>query len=193
MREAAVPGYRLSKARFSTKVLTTMGMLGLLLGIFGAVATTLLRTGITPNSVALYYGGSESVPEDEIGSIVAPEKGRSVTELSEITHMHLMGGSMMLFLLCHLLSVCDVGDRTRTSLYLASFASFIGTFALPWAIIFLSRAFSYLYLPVVATLIVSLIALCSIPIYEMWFRRASVTMEVIRKRAPEREDVRIRH
>lgn len=176
MKEAAIPGYRLSKARFSTRVLTTLGMLGLLLGLLGAVLMTVARTGLTTTEVRQYYRGSaedapSNVAADPLADEITHTEPRPFNELAEVTHLHLMGGSLLLFLLCHLLSVCDVRDSTRTFLYLLSFGSFLITFSLPWAIVYGSGSFAHLFIPSVATLTFSLFLLCVIPLREMWFAR----------------------
>lgn len=168
MREAAVPNYRLSKARRSTKVLTSCGLVGIFLGLLSAVATTFLKTGISPAAIADYYAGAVSAG-DGVDALMS-SSGRPLAELAEVTHFHLMGGSLLLFLLCHLLSLCELSDTTRTSLYLTSFVSFLLTFGLPWGIVFLSRSVAYLYLPSVSVLLASLLICTFIPLYEMWRR-----------------------
>lgn len=170
MREAAVPGYRLSKAKYSTRVLITLGMCGLLLGLLGSAATTLTKTGISPERVAAYYLG-EAPPTGELDVMLAASGPRPFVELAEITHLHILGGSMMLFMLCHLLSVCDVRDRTRTGMYLVTFLSFLTMFSLPWAIIYVSRYFALLYGPASVVFLLSLVTLCLIPIKEMWYKK----------------------
>jgi hypothetical protein len=166
MRDAAVPGYRLSKAKKSTKVLITMGMLGLLLGLVSSVLLTVSRTGLSPKSVEAYYLG-ESILEDGLGT----QSARPFSELIEVTHLHVLGGSMLLFLLCHLLSVSEVKDSVRSALYITSFSSFLLTFALPWLIIYVHPRFSFLFGASVVILSASLIILSVIPLREMWGSR----------------------
>ncbi len=165
MREAAVPGYRLSKARRSTRVLITLGMVGMLLGLLSAVAMAVSKTGISPTSVQQYYLGIEDITADP--SIV-PNSPRPFAEMAEVTHLHLMGGSLLLFLLCHLLALCDVEEKTRTTLYVVSFVSFLSTFLLPWLIIYVAPVFAYGYGPSVVVLLTTMIALTVIPLREMW-------------------------
>ena len=122
--------------------------------------------------MSTYYLGSKSDPATgsaELDEVLAPSQPRSLVELAEITHVHILGGSLMLFLLCHLLSVCKISDGTRTGLYLSSFAGFFLTFACPWLIILVSSGFAYLYGPSVVLFCLCLTALCVIPIREMWF------------------------
>lgn len=169
MREASIPGYRLGNARRSTRVLITCALFGVFIGLLSAVAITLLKTGVDPRTVAEYYAGTEVDPTS-IDALTA-SSGRPLAELAEITHLHLMGGSLLLFLLCHLLTLCSVSERTRTVLYLAAFGSFMLTFALPWGIVYLSRSCAYLFGPSVVLLIVSLLVCSAIPVMEMWGRR----------------------
>ncbi len=179
MKEAAIPGYRLSKARFSTRILTTLGMLGLLLGLLGAVLMTVARTGLTATEVRQYYRGSaESTSTDPLADELTHTEPRPFNELAEVTHLHLMGGSLLLFLLCHLLSVCDIADSIRTWLYLISFGSFLTTFTLPWLIVYGSGSFAQLFLPAIGTLTISLFLLCVIPLREMWFVKRNSRAEL---------------
>lgn len=171
MREAAVPGYRLSRARRSTKILVSLGMLGLFLGLVSSLFVASARTGLTPNSVRTYYVGEQSPGDDSLDGALLASAGRPFAELVEVTHLHILGGSMLLFLLCHLLSVCDVRDELRSFLYICSFSSFLLTFALPWLIIYLHVGFAYLYAPAIIVLLISLVALTAIPLWEMWARR----------------------
>jgi hypothetical protein len=175
MREAAVPGYRLSKAKFSTRLLTSFAMIGLLLGLSTAALMTLVKTGLDTASVQRYYlgaavgeAGADAAGDTEALFASGP---RPLAELAEVTHLHLMGGSLLLFLLCHLLSVCDVSDRIRSVIYTVSFTSFLATFGLPWVIVYLSPKAAILFGPAAISFLVTLVALCIIPLREMWGRR----------------------
>ncbi len=168
MREAAVPGYRLSRAKQSTRILITLGMFGLFLGLIFSIALTLSRTGIFPSDISVYYRGTETA-EGSLDKMLQRSVPRPFAEIAEHTHNHIMGGSILLFLLCHLLALCDVKDSTRSTLYIVSFSSFLLTFGSPWLIIYLSPAFAYLYSISVSVLTLSLLLLCLIPIREMWF------------------------
>jgi len=167
MREAAVPGYRLSKSRRSTKVLVTLALIGLFLGLFCAATITVVKTGLSPSAVSTYYLGKDpSVVTDDL----FPASPRPIAELAEITHLHLVGGSIMLFLLCHLLALSEISENFRITVYIGSFASFILTFLTPWLVIYVSAGASVLFAPAVVSLFIMLVLATSIPIYEMWFR-----------------------
>lgn len=174
MQTAAVPGYRLRKARLSTRILTSLGLLGLFFGLLGAVALTVSRTGITPQAVRSYYLGedeTEAKSLEGLSGAMRAGSARPFAELAEVTHLHLMGGSLLLFLLCHLLSVCNVRDSLRTALYVISFSSFLITFLLPWLIVYGSAAFAAVFGPSIIIFICSLLFLILIPLNEMWRRR----------------------
>ena len=175
MKTAAIPGYRLARAKQSTLILTTLGLLGLFLGLLSASLLTISKTGLTPTSVRNYYLGSDVVqdgstaePSSEMNEILVGSSPRPLAELAEVTHLHLVGCSMLLFFLCHLLSVCDIEDSTRSVMYIVSFLSFILTFALPWLIIYVAPQFSFLFGASVVIFLLSLFALTFIPIREMW-------------------------
>ena len=173
MQQAAVPGYRLSRSRHSTKILTSLGLVGLFLGLLSAALLTLSRTGITPSEVNRYYRG-EAVAAGSLDQLMAeiPVR-RSFAELADVTHLHLTGGSILLFLLCHLLALCDISERLRITLYLVGFLSFITTFASPWLIVYLSPKFAWLFGPAIVTFICSLFCLMVLPLKEMWCSSAS--------------------
>lgn len=171
MREAAVPGYRLSKARRSTRVLITLAMLGLLLGLLSSVFLTISRTGLGPSAVRAYFLGTDASLASGMEKMLAASSPRPFGELLEVTHLHIMGGSMLLFLLCHLLSLCDIEDQTRSALYTTSFVSFLSTFGLPWLIIYAHPGFAYLFGASVIILLISLLVLVAIPVREMWIRQ----------------------
>ncbi len=169
MRETSAPGYKLSKARASTKVLITLGMLGLFLGLLSSMGLTLTRTGLHPKSVRAYYlGESEHVETSDSSVPIVASEPRPLAELIEVTHLHLMGGSLMLFLLCHLLSVCELAESTRMSLYVVSFISFLTTFSAPWLIIYVSGALALFFTVSILIFMISLAFLCFLPIREMW-------------------------
>lgn len=168
MREAAVPGYKLSKARRSTKVLISLGMLGLLLGLSSAAALSVLRIGLSPTAVQNYYLGDPAT-NDALGGLLTPT-ARPISELAEVTHLHLVGGSMLLFFLCHLLALCEISENVRTTIYCTAFASYLLTFGTPWLVVFVNPAASYIFGPAIITFIASLIICTSIPLYEMWKR-----------------------
>lgn len=181
MQQAAVPGYRLSKAKRSTRVLTSLGLLGLLFGLTGAALLTISRTGVTPETVRAYYLGataqtslpdaagalSDSVAAD-LGEIVAVNSRRSFAELAEVTHIHVSAGSLLLFLLCHLLSLCRMPDGARTLLYVLAFAAFLITFGSPWLIVYVHPFFSWFFSIAIVSLLVLLVILAAIPLWEMW-------------------------
>lgn len=171
MREAAIPGYRLSKARFSSRVLISLAIFGLFLGLLGAALMTITRTGISAKDVRHYYLGEPLASTAQGADTIIVSEPRPFAELAEVTHLHLMGGSLLLFLLCHLLTLCDLKDSYRLFFYLVSFSTFISTFTLPWLIVYCSPAFSRAFGPSIVIFMGSLLFLCFIPLYEMWFAR----------------------
>ncbi|MBL7662536.1 hypothetical protein JNK13_07280 [bacterium] len=176
MQTAAIPGYRLAKAKQSTRILTTLGLLALTLGILSALALTLTRTGVMPTDVGTYYlGKSYLEPSNQGGldSMLEAGSRKSLQHLAEVTHLHLVGGSILLFMLCHLLSVCDLSEQTRIFWYVISFLSYLLTFIAPWLIVYASSKFAYLFGPAVLLFILSLLVLIYLPLREMWGRAKS--------------------
>lgn len=170
MQHAAIPGFRLSRAKFSTRVLTSLGLTTVSMGLLSAGALTLTRTGVTPEAVRAYYRGTEAVGLD---AMLSASTGRTFQELAEITHLHLSGGGILLFLLCHLLSLCDLPDRLRVGLYVAVFAAFIATFGLPWLIVYASGTFALFFGPAAIALILLVLVCSALPLWEMWGKRSN--------------------
>ena len=167
MREAAIPGYRLSKARTSTKILISLGIAGLLLGLLSAALMTITKTGLSTKTVQAYYLGTNGLDAGGKDAIVSSGP-RPLDELAEVTHLHLMGGSLLLFFLCHLLALCELSEAARTTLYIAGFGSFLLTFGLPWLIIYVSPEFARAFPPSILSFMILLVLLSLIPLKEMW-------------------------
>lgn len=168
MQQAAIPGYKLSKARFSTRLLTTLGLVSLFLGLSSAALLSLAKTGTSAASVRAYYLGGDG--DGGLESLLSTSSPRPFGELAEVTHLHLVGGGMLLFFLCHLLSVCELAERIRSALYIVAFTSFLASFGLPWLIIYASPVFAQAYVPSIFTLLTSLFCLTILPLREMWFK-----------------------
>ncbi len=166
MRDAAVPGYRLSKATFSSRILISLALLGITLGLFSAIALTLIKTGISPATVQVYYLGDTN--PDSLGNLDLGEVPKPLNELAEVTHIHMIGGSMLLFLLCHLLSLCSISEGLRTTLYIVAFLSFLTTFGSPWLIVYVSPTFSYLYSISIPAFALALLVCTLVSLWEMW-------------------------
>lgn len=167
MREALVPGYRLSKAATSNKILISLALSAVALGLFSAIALTITRTGLTPSSISRYYRGEEAPPT--LGDIPLGMGGRSVSELAEVTHLHLVGGSIMLFLLCHLIALCSIRAKTKIFIYSLTFGSYITTFAVPWLIVFVGAGWSIVFAVSIVAFLISLFVCIGIIFWEMWF------------------------
>lgn len=172
MREAAVPGYRLRNARPSTKVLISLAVFGLFLGLIGAAALSFTKTGLTYSSVIDYYrGAQQDGAPDSLSSMLLPSSPRPFAELAEVSHTHLTGGSLLLFLLCHLLALCELKELTRMILYTGSFAGFLLSFSLPWFIRYVHPWFAAAYAPSLLAFSATLGILCFLPLREMWLGR----------------------
>ncbi|MFN8392252.1 MAG: hypothetical protein U0136_18310 [Bdellovibrionota bacterium] len=149
-------------------MLISLGIIGLLLGLLGAAAMTITKTGLTTQSVQAYYLGTAGDGPDAELTATGP---RPFDELAEVTHLHLMGGSLLLFFLCHLLSLCDVSENTRIVLYVGAFVTFLLTFGLPWLIIYGSPGFARAFPPSIVGFMILLVVVSLIPLKEMWLGR----------------------
>lgn len=167
MQQAAVPGFKLSRSKASVKVLTTLALLAVFLGLLSAALMTLAKTGLSARDVQKYYLGS-GFAASGLDRELSADSPRSLSELAEVTHLHLIGGSMLLFFLSHLLSLCELKEGSRIFIYVFSFGSFMLTFTLPWLIVFVWPGFAWGFAPSIAGFLASLLVLIVFPLREMW-------------------------
>lgn len=115
--------------------LTLGGTLVLLAGLW--VTNGLMyfqRMGLTPDSVARYYRGSEA-------DFTEP---RTYASMLETTHIHLPMMALVALLLTHLAIFLPWRERTKVTLILSTFGCALGGEAASWLVRYVSPAWAWL-------------------------------------------------
>ncbi|MEK7486048.1 MAG: hypothetical protein AABZ60_17130 [Planctomycetota bacterium] len=130
-------------------------------GVMGVLMNT--RSHFTPTALGEYYRGNE---EKDI-------YGKTFQELLEVTHFHLFSVPVLLFIQGHLFLLTSWPRFLKVVIVLASFLGAALMIAGPWMIFYLSSDLAILMAFGRVLLFLSLILYALVPIYEMWFKRAS--------------------
>lgn len=157
---------QLSALRRPDKILITLFSVAIAVALFVGVANYYHRTHLTVDGTSEWYRGNEDQPDAK--EMHFP---KTVLELLEVTHPHLFFQSIMFFVLCHIFSLSQVGDRRKMWLYGLAFGSVFTEAGLPWLIRFGSSVFSPLLIASTTVMSISILILLIIPIQEMWFLR----------------------
>jgi len=161
-----MPGFSLSNANRSTKVLLTLFLLTVLGGLAIALMQYLDRAGFGDVPAREWILGNEG---DLQATEIKPPK--SYRELLALTHDHVFALPMLLFILLHLVALCTIGERWKIAIYLAGFLSLLGSLSGPWLIAYRGAEWSSLMRwsgTVMASVIGGSALLC---LYETWLAR----------------------
>jgi len=162
-----MPGFSLSNANASTKVLLTAFLLAVLGGLAVALLQYLDRAGggSHENAVAWVRGNEDEVRAREI---MAP---KSYRELLSIAHQHAFSLPMLLFVLLHLVALCTIGERAKIALYVFAFGALGATMAAPWFVSYLGPEWAPLLRIGGTGLALSIAASALICLFELWLAR----------------------
>ena len=163
-----VPGFSLANANASTKVLVTLFLCTVLLGLAMALLQYYERAGgFGSDAAKTYVEGNEMDLEaqKESGRLI-PEK--TFGELVAITHEHAFSVPILVFVVLHLVGLTSISERAKVSLYVLGFLSAIATFAGPWLIHSTSPAFSLMMIASGATMTAVLTWSSFLCLYELW-------------------------
>ena len=99
---------------------------------------------------------------------VARKEGLSRRELVDIVHPHLFTVPIVLFILGHLLHLTRLPDRAKLAVNAAAFLAFFVTFVSP-LLVTDRAAIGWLLFGGGCVFLLSLAALCLVPLWELWF------------------------
>lgn len=156
--------------RTPDRILITLFSLTLTVALGVGVINYHQRTELTIQGTEEWYRGNEGDAHPE--TLKFP---KTTLELLDVTHPHLFFQTIMFFLLCHIFSLTQVGDRLKTLLYVISFGSVLTEAGLPWLIRYLGPGFAPFLLVSTAILSGTILTLLVVPVKEMWWPRASMT------------------
>ena len=162
-----VPGFTLANANFSTKILVTLYLLFTAGGLWIAVLQDTDRAGTSDKDAAEWLLGNE---EDEEATEFKVEK--STRELLAITHEHALMMPMLLFVLLHMVALCNtLPDRGKTVSYIVSFVFLGGSFAGMWLVARVDPGWTWLLRWSGVGMMGSMFASCGLVLYELWIAK----------------------
>ncbi len=153
--------FSLSGASKDKKLLITLFLLCMALSYLVALVNVYEKTHFTLSGTADHYAGNE---EEMIF-----EKGFS--EMIEITHPHLLGMSMMFFLLCGIFVFSSVSVLLKDIIIITSFGSIIIDLGSAWLIRYVSSQFAILMTIAGMIMGLSFLFMFLIPLKDMWFTK----------------------
>ncbi|GJQ59471.1 MAG: hypothetical protein D8M57_10005 [Candidatus Scalindua sp. AMX11] len=142
------------------------------------------RTGFSPSLTVRHYNGNDETVNDDVeyeyNEPLLQEKlffPKSYREILEIVHVHAFMIPLIIFVLSRILSLTDIRDGVKTTIYSIAF---VGT-GMNLSSIYLIRYKPEIFsLSLLASYIV--LGLCfttyiSMPIWVMWFKKATKDVE----------------
>lgn len=157
------------------KLLLSAYVLSVVAGLWVAALKYTDRAEWSPSGVELYVAGDVSATaETDFGDPFAGtldgggQAAKTRRELVDIAHPHLFTVPIVLFILGHLLHLTRLPDWLKGAINLGAFASFLGTFLLPF-VVTSQRALAPALFVCGWVLMLSTLALCVVPLFEMWF------------------------
>jgi hypothetical protein len=156
------------------KVLMSLYILSVGAGLWVATLKYSDRAEWSSEGVELRVHGSETTSNDDAlgdpfsGLDAETHEGMSRRELVDVAHPHLFSVPIVLFILGHLLHLTRIPDWLKLTINVVAFGSFFATFLLPFVVIDDATLAPALFASGCA-MIVGFLALCAIPLVEMWF------------------------
>jgi len=187
---------RLHLSRFHPlmKGLLTLYIVSVALGVWVATLKYSDRATWSPQAAGRYVRGATAdggVPEpDAFGDPLAgTAEGQATTpalsrrQIVDIIHPHLFTVPIILFILGHLLHLTRLPDALKLAINVAAFLSFFTTFLVP--LLVADRAtLGWLLYGAGTLLLVSLAALCLVPLWEMWIGRPGEGFDALPRQGP---------
>ena len=125
-----MPGLTLANATASTKVLITLFLATVILGLGIALLQYSERAGGFSDRAALeFVKGNEGDPDT---FRIMAEK--SFAELVATTHEHAFSVPILLFVILHLVGLTSIREGAKIAIYIIGFGSTVATFAAPWLV-----------------------------------------------------------
>lgn len=157
MRIFATRDYQLSRLPFGARLFYTLFLLMVLLGLLSCLGFMFGKSGVSTGAIAEYYRQEES----GLG-------GKPYLELLETAHFHLFSMPIFFLVLGHIFFLSSLAERTKLVVILSSFLALLAEIALPWLIVYHSRAWAWLEHPTRLVLLATFLAFVVVPLREMW-------------------------
>lgn len=158
MRELLTVRGGLHTLRWGTRFSYTLYLVFSLAAYAVMVALAISGSGVTDQSIVLYYKGDEAQ--------LAYGMGRR--ELLELTHFHLFAMPLYLFVQGHLFLLTRWPLRWKVLLVVAASLGIAGDLAAPWLVIDVSPAWAPMKNVARVLMAVPFVAFAVVPLWEMW-------------------------
>lgn len=164
MKAFAPPTYRLTTASGNLRLVLSLYLVLVLLGLVTNGVETYRQTQFSLEGIATYYRGTG----EQGGETLAYPK--SVNELLLNSHFHLFIMSVTLLVLCHIFYMTAMPDRLKKGITWTVFLAALLEIGAPWLIRFVSEDFSFLMAISGSVLGASMLILILVPLYEIWLK-----------------------
>ena len=181
MRYFASSRFHISSLAPGLKLVVSLYLLTVLMGLGFSTAKFLQRMDLTSESVETYYLGDGNGEELLIfGDEELGEPPKSDRFLVDVAHPHMFTVPLILLVICHLAHLSRINVVVLATLDIGAFFGFFSLFGVPW---FLSAAPGF-FGPVLILggmlLTVCLSGLCLIALVSMWWRRPGLSTSATR-------------
>ena len=161
MKDFSRAAYNFSTIRTEQKIIYTVFLGFMLLGIVSILVFYLAKTGLGVTSLMEYYRGNEE-------KLMYP---KTFQELWEVTHFHLFTMPVIFLIFSHLFALTRVPGRIKGLVMLCAAAGMFLDIVSGWLIVYEGPAFVYLKILARLLLASSFPVFLAVPIYEMWFKK----------------------
>lgn len=184
MRYTVIPNLHLSRLAVSTRVLLTLFVLSIDVGLWVGSLKYTQRAEFTPTGAARYWhgdpdaaaadgrNGDEILPgertiEDRARGVPPPAERKSTRFLVDVVHPHLFTVPIVLFILLHLLLLTRLSETMKIAFHVHAFVSFAATFGLPFLVATNGGGATW-FVIAGANLLASFVAVSAILLFETW-------------------------
>lgn len=157
MKIFATGNYQLSKLPFGARLFYSLFLVMVLLGLLSCLGFAFGKSGISADAISEYYR--------QEGSGLG---GKTYIELLETAHFHLFSMPIFFLVLGHIFFLSSLAERTKLVVVLASFVALLSEIALPWLIVYHSRAWAWAEHPTRIALLATFLVFVIVPLREMW-------------------------
>jgi len=177
MRYSVIPGMHLSRLKAGMKVLLTLFLICLGLGLWVSALKYTDRAPFDAAGASRYYAGDPTSEDDPLAALGVAESGEAglVTHeprksrqfLVDITHPHAFTVPVLFFILFHFLALTRMKEWQKVCCHFYGFASLVAAFGMPWLVANHSEL-GWLFIATGINLFACLILVMLYLLYETW-------------------------
>ena len=161
MKDFSRSHYNFSTIRVEQKIIYSIFLGFMLLGILSVLIFYLVRSGISANALVEYYRGNEA-------KMMYP---KTFQELWEITHFHLFTMPLIFLVFAHLFALTRASRKMKAAVLLCAATGLFLDIVSGWLIVYVGASLVILKILGRCLLAFGFSAFIATPIYEMWFKR----------------------